>query len=55
MKSCRSKTTPAERAALVRELRRRYLQGTLEEVLIPADPPLERLIEELTRRTPRPV
>ncbi len=39
--------TASERAQLVDELRRRYLEGTLDEVLIPEDPPLDELISDL--------
>lgn len=39
--------TTSERALLVEELRRRYLEGTLDEVLIPEDPPLEALMADL--------
>ena len=39
--------TATERAQLVEELRRRYLEGTLDEVLLPETPPLEALIADL--------
>ena len=38
---------PRERAELVEQLRRRYLDGTLDEVLIPEDPPLDVLLGDL--------
>ena len=39
--------TPRERAELVEQLRRRYLDGTLDEVLIPEEPPLDALLDDL--------
>lgn len=44
----------AERAERVEELRRRYLEGTLEAVLVPAEPQLDTLVRDLFPRRPRP-
>ncbi len=38
---------PRERAELVEQLRRRHLDGTLDEVLIPEDPPIDALLGDL--------
>jgi hypothetical protein len=36
-----------ERDALVERLRQRYLAGTLDEVLVPEDPRMDRLLADL--------
>lgn len=41
------------RAELVERLRHRYLKGTLDEVLFPEDPPIERLLRDLFPDAPR--
>ncbi len=40
-------TLPPEREKLVRQLRERYLAGTLDEVLIPEDANFEHLLDDL--------
>jgi len=40
-------TEQEEREALVERLRQRYVAGTLDEVLVPEDPKMDRLLADL--------
>ncbi len=42
----------ARRERLVEELRRRYIEGTLDDVLIPDDVDIQPLLDELRREEP---